>query len=101
MTSSLDLSLLSLLGWDFGSRSRIASLYIDEAWLLGPFSMVKNCSALQPLLEALMGGGAGPDAAAPVAAGGFAGLLSNCADVSIKELPSVRTYPNNIRLDSI
>lgn len=92
ITSSFDLSVLSLLGWDFGSDRTLASLYIDEAWLLGPFSMVQNCSALQPLLQLLANGAAGANTstAVPAAAGGFEGLLSNCADTSAKRMTSVR-----------
>jgi hypothetical protein len=92
-TSTMDLTLLSRIGWDFGSRNRISTLYIDQAWLLGPFSVVKNCKALQPLL-AFLTGGAGSNATAPAAAaasyGGFASLLKNCAETSIKKMPGVR-----------
>lgn len=80
--SSTNLSLILLLGWDFGSRSRLDTLYIDAAWLLGPFSVVKNCSELQPLLELMMGGG-DYDASA----GDLADLLKNCADTLIKKMP--------------
>lgn len=87
-TFSIDLTMLSLLSWDFGSRSRLNSLYIDEAWLLNPFSIIKNCSELQPILEQLTAGTA--NSSDPEAASGFAGLVRNCADVSTKKMPSVR-----------
>ena len=82
MTSSMDLSFLSRLGWDFASRSRISTLYIDEAWLLSPFAMVKNCSELQSALQPLMGA-EGP---AEASGGDLGDILKNCVAATVSDV---------------
>jgi hypothetical protein len=58
ISSSFNLSIFSLLGWDVGTTELLQGLFFDAGLIEQPISVVPNCSALQS-----------PFAGAPAAAG--------------------------------
>jgi hypothetical protein len=93
LVSTYDLSVLTLLGWDLGAMERLDSLQLDPGYLIGtgPFTMVQNCSAVQPLLEQLGGGANATNSTDPAEVGRspFDLLLKNCANTTVVRMPSV------------
>ena len=113
LISSYDLSLISLLGWDFGTTALLNILQIDSAVLEqpAPFSMVPDCEALQASVNATLaqfiaaaGVNATTDEEEEDGPGGvLERLLKNCASVALKPIASTAeiddelycTFPDN------